>query len=269
MLALYSRARDRNVADKALLITIGDYPTKPLKGPPFDYIDWNGLVSSAPFNFTVTPLQEKAATKTAITAAINTLLTGVANGDRLLLYFSGHGTRVADMNGPHDGVVAYPAAGAGAPKVSDVLFDSELESLIVSSGLRKTTAKLTIVLDCCHAAGVASPHDIRLVKQVDTSRFISVDTIGAAPIASVTISQLLEPHFLAATGEKSTAYEGDVNGQIRGLFSYAFANAVRTAVQNNIKHSNAMVAAQMFINPRHADQNTDQRGPRKTGIFPA
>lgn len=257
------------MADKALLITIGDYPTKPLKGPPHDYDDWNGLISGAPFNFAVTPLQEKTATKTAMTAAITKLLAGVADGDRLLLYFSCHGTRVADINGIHDGVVGYPAAGVGAPKVSDVLFDSELESLIVNSGLRNTTAKMTVVLDCCHAAGVASPLDILLLRQVDTSRFISVDMTGSAPIAAVTISQLREPHWLAATGAKSTAYEGDVNGQIRGLFSYAFANAVRTAAPKKINHSKAMVAAQMFINPRHADQNTDQRGPRKSGDFPA
>lgn len=259
------------MANKALLITIGAYPTKPLKGPPFDYIDWNDLLTSAPFSFAVSSLQETAATKTAITAGITTLLAGASNGDHLLMYFSCHGTRVADTNGPHDGVVAYPAAGVGAPKVSDVLFDSELEALIVGSGLRNTTAKLTIVLDCCHAAGVASPLDIRFVQQVDTSRFISVDTTGAALIAPVALSQLQEPHFLAATGEKSTAYEGDVNGKIRGLFSYGFANAVRTAVRNQvpIKHFDAMVAAQTFINPRHADQDTDQRGPRKAGFFAA
>lgn len=254
------------MANKALLITIAAYPTKPLKGPPLDYVDWNGLISSAPFSFTVSPLQETAATKAAIANGISTLLAGATNGDHLLLYFSGHGTRVADVNGPHDGIVGYPAAG-GTPETSDVLFDSELESLIVGSGLRNTTAKLTIVLDCCHAAGVASAIDIQLLRQVDTSRFIPVDTTDAATIAHVVISQLQEPHFLAATGENSTAYEGDVNGQIRGLFSYAFANAVRMAGNNQIKHLDALVAAQAFINPRHSDQDTDQRGPRKTGNF--
>jgi hypothetical protein len=255
------------VANKALLVTIGAYPTKPLKGPPFDYVDWNGLVSGAPFNFTMLPaLQEAAATKAAIMASVTTLLAGAANGDHLLLYFSGHGTRVDDDNGTHDGVVAYPAA-SGAPQISDVVFESEFEALVVGSGLRNTTAKLTIVLDCCHAAGIGSPFDIRLMKELDAARFISVDTTGANPIAAGTMSQLVEPHFLAATGKNSAAYEGDVNGRIRGLFSYAFANAVRAAPNNRITHSDAMAAAQAFINPRHADQDVDQFGPRKRAIF--
>jgi hypothetical protein len=240
----------------------------------------------AGLNFTMLPpLLETGAKKVDIVTAIASLLTGAANGDRLLLYFSGHGTRVADSNGPHDGIVGYPADGK-VPKVSDALFDSEFESLVVSSNLRNSTARLTIVLDCCHAAGVASVIDLVAAMQqartrglavdtaqvltLDTARFFAVDTSGAAPIPPVTSgSQLLEPHFLAATGAKSTAYEGDVNGTIRGLFSFALADAVRKAPQQKIKHFDAMVSAQTFINPRHGDQDPDQHGPRKKGNFPA
>jgi hypothetical protein len=272
------------VADKALLIAISKYPKHPLQGPSHDYDDWKLLMAS--LNFTMLPpLLETGAKKVDIVGAITALLTGAANGDRLLVYFSGHGTRVADTNGPHDGIVGYPADGK-IPKVSDALFDSEFESLVVSSNLRNTTAKLTIVLDCCHAAGVSSVIDLIAAVQrgiarglavdtaqalaVDTARFFAVDTSVAAPIPPVTSgSQLLEPHFLAATGTKSAAYEGDVDGTIRGLFSYALADAVRNAPQQQIRHFDAMVAAQMFINPRHGDQDTDQRGPRKKGNFPA
>lgn len=250
---------------KALLIGVWNYPGDELVGPEHDLRDWRRLAES--FEYTVHELPDSAAKKSDIKTSIENLLTGAGDDHKLMLYFSGHGTRYHDGTRYRDGIVASPAAG-GRPQPSDVIFDDELEQWIVASHLRKTKAQLTIVLDCCHAAGTASQdaYTFRDRGSGIKRRFLSLDGGGAGK-AGPRSDRSKEPHWVTATdNDDDPAYETSIGNEIRGVFSYAFAKVVRDA-NNNITHAAATVAADWLMRQYVSGQHCDQDGPRRKNQF--
>jgi hypothetical protein len=101
-------------------------------------------------------LQEARATRDAIVEGLDLLAQRAGRDSTTLIYFSGHGGQR-----PGDGGESYlmPFNGEwGSPE--------QLEATAISSRLlgEKLTAiqteRLTVILDCCHAAGLAQPRDI-------------------------------------------------------------------------------------------------------------
>jgi hypothetical protein len=98
----------------------------------------------------VTPLLEAAATRTAILAALDALAARTQPSSTVFLYFSGHGGANGDdcYLMPIDGVWNQPEDLART-----AISGRELAERLHAIAARR----FTIVLDCCHASGLAEP----------------------------------------------------------------------------------------------------------------
>lgn len=148
----------------ALLIGIDDYERRPLAGCVNDVeaIErWlRAHASVTHLRKLVAPIAPRVPsdplpTGAAIRDAFVALASAAAAGDRVFVYYSGHGLRERDRAGrvaqPREALVPVDAwADDGSP--SRVLWDVEINPMLQQIVARG--AHLTVVLDCCHAAGV-------------------------------------------------------------------------------------------------------------------
>ena len=104
-------------------------------------------------------LRDRDATLAAIRIAFQRdLIRGVEEGDRVLFYFSGHGTQVADedgdeIDGADEALMVYDTRkrySRGKTKLESVLLDDELEALIRAI----PATDVLIVVDACHSGTV-------------------------------------------------------------------------------------------------------------------
>lgn len=148
-----------------LLIGIDAYDTAPLRGCVNDVDAVEAvlldrlrvppeairkLVAPHPIGPRRDRVPERAPTAERLRDALEALAgAGVAPGDRVLIYYAGHGTRVLPRHArvPREALVPLDGP-AGAP----LLFDHELNLLLRRIAAR--TPDLTVILDCCAAAGV-------------------------------------------------------------------------------------------------------------------
>ena len=100
-------------------------------------------------------LEDAAATRAAILGGLDHLAEHADATSTVLLYFSGHGGRPTGR----DDSYLMPCDGRGGSP-------DEFEATAISSKLLGTklaalrAERLTVILDCCHAAGLAHPRDI-------------------------------------------------------------------------------------------------------------
>jgi len=105
----------------------------------------------------VTLLDEDRATGAAIRAALADLAARADEASTVCVFFSGHGGRIAD--GPRRGEYLLPID-------AEVWSEAALAATCVPSDAFKTALgaiparKGMVVLDCCHAAGIAAPKDV-------------------------------------------------------------------------------------------------------------
>ncbi|MBX3148914.1 caspase family protein [Candidatus Obscuribacterales bacterium] len=159
---LYENKSDNGRAEKfALLIGINSYPTKPLKGCVNDANSLKTILTRK-FNFSddyhIKTLLNEQATKSAIENAFETHL--VSNAKRLksegkqgifVLQFSGHGSRVPDVNGdePDGWDETLCPVDTDLDSSSHDLIDDEIESMLTV--LTKYTDNVTLIIDSCHS----------------------------------------------------------------------------------------------------------------------
>jgi hypothetical protein len=92
-------------------------------------------------------LDEEAATKGNIIAALDAMCERAAPGSRTFFYFSGHGGRGADGSS-----YLLPADARKGEYANTAISARDL-----SRRLDRCAGELTVVLDCCRAAGMAAP----------------------------------------------------------------------------------------------------------------
>jgi len=117
-------ASGANAANHALLIGIGKYKTRTLEGPPHDVAALRGVLASK-YDFkreTIRPLINQEAIKSRILGEIEQLTHRTQPGDRIFIYFSGHGTSRRDdlmaLPLPHGSGALVPADFSGDPNHS-------------------------------------------------------------------------------------------------------------------------------------------------------
>ncbi len=93
-------------------------------------------------------LQDEQATGNAIRQAIRDLTDTVADGDRVFIHFSGHGTRYFDAGagGCVEALLAHDGGSSGT------ITNTEMAGLLKS--LTRKTDKLFVMYDACHSGGV-------------------------------------------------------------------------------------------------------------------
>jgi hypothetical protein len=261
-----------------LIIAISDYPAATsLPGAAKDLADWTKLLNT--LGFTVKPLANASAMKADILREFTTLLTKASAGDDLVLIYSGHGTRAL----AYDGLVGYFTS--GTPNSSNTVLTKELKDIITS--YLPAGAKLTTILDCCHAEAVLVPPSIAMFKKVGERGETALDQVRFLPygssadgffrrlvdnIRSFTREALNafgdrdEPLRLSATKKTKSAYEGKMaDGEFHGYFSYSLTTSATASAA--VKHDEAVLMAALFVSQYHSDQEPHIKGPRRSNPF--
>jgi hypothetical protein len=138
------------VGRHALIIGVSQYQNpdaSPLKGVPYDIVSAGKIADAmgVPRSNQIV-LQDDKADKASIIRELDGLAKRVSPGDRVLVYFSGHGTRWPDAQGKcMEGL--YPYDGQS-------ITHAELAQHI--SPLSKIADKLITIVDACHSGGVVA-----------------------------------------------------------------------------------------------------------------
>ena len=170
-------------------------------------------------------------TRPRIVAALQSLAgESVKPGERVIIYYSGHGTRLYFTKSGTDFEALVPAGYTGSR--SQLLFDFELNKLLAA--IARRSGDLTVILDCCQSGGLTRSLD---ESQAVTQRYLTVETGAdeeppAPPELSARGLTADEPTavapycVLAACQENESAVElrithGNGKEETRGLLSYA------------------------------------------------
>ena len=135
----------------ALIIGVGQYAdpqVPPLPGTKVDKESATQMASvmQVPAH-NITYLQDSQATGDAIRKALADLNNRVAEGDRVFVHYSGHGTRYPDPSGGCiEALLAYDGGQKGT------ITNKEMSDLL--SPITKKTDKLFVMYDACHSGGV-------------------------------------------------------------------------------------------------------------------
>ncbi len=248
---------------KALIIAIGDYPSK---------TGWNNIssVNDVPLikgalmqqkflDQDITVIQNEQATKVGILKALKKLYDDAEPGDVVMIHYSGHGQQIFDDNGdeadgldealvPYDAFVKYTPNYKGENHIRD----DEIEQIILN--FRNKLGKdgqLLMVFDSCHsgsatrggkARGGASKlvpdnWDASQVKKSDArqSEYFQPTKLNNSPASFVLISG-------ASAEELNYEYQGV------GSLSYAFSKALsQLGTDFSYRNLFATIAAEMNV----------------------
>jgi hypothetical protein len=189
-------ASSANAANHALLIGIGKYKTRTLEGPPHDVAALRSVLASK-YDFNpanIRTLINQEAVKARILYEIKQLTARTQPGDRVFIYFSGHGTSRRDdlmaLPLPHGSGALVPADFSADPNQSIEALMSQL--IVGRRDLRPVLEQLDrdrqvlMVFDTCfsgnavRAAGVDNPLNLsRYIKLDSRSIFDEEQSIGS------------------------------------------------------------------------------------------
>jgi hypothetical protein len=242
---------------KAILIGINDYRPAGAAGP-----DLNGCVNDVkdmantlviagfePRNIRL--CTDRSATRDNILKGLGWLTADARTGDSLVFYYSGHGSQVADTNGDEvdaSDEILCPHDIDFARRV--YLTDDDLRQIFVNL---PADANLEVILDSCHS-GTAT-RDIASVLSV-AERMRTRKKYLAPPIdysfhidyePDLKRRRILRPgnghretivipglnHTLwAACRDNQTSEETEIEGRVRGVFTYHFCQVLRRSNAN-------------------------------------
>ena len=234
--------------DRALVIGIGTYENLPedmfLHGPKNDVKAISGLLTDwlgfKPDDIRL--LTDEQATKAAILSSIRSwLIEGTRPGERVFLYFSGHGLQVKDVNGDEqdgmDEAISTYDLKAGVDDWTNVILDDELEPLIAEMKGRA----VTVVIDACHSGTISRSLSPQAVSGLKGARYLPrpfaavkkpatrglridlgvVDKPQALSEAGVTVWSAAAPYQVAWDDVRLPIEER------HGVFTEAFVNGYR------------------------------------------
>lgn len=149
----------------ALIVGVGQYSqasgADPLKGVPKDMItSRNMALAMGVPDRQIIELRDKQATKANILEALDSLNKKVGPGEKVFIYFSGHGTSYSTKNGCEQGFIPYTQ---GPYTQDDLLSENELASY--TSKISQKADKAIVMVDACFSGGVVASRT-RSVSQI-------------------------------------------------------------------------------------------------------
>lgn len=217
---------------RALLIGINEYQTEEfanLRGAVNDVLTMQEILVSR-YDFPAANIQiltDKAATRQDILDAFDSLVEQTAIDDFVYVHYSGHGSQVEDLNGDEDDgsdetILPHDGRTKDVPDITDDEIGDFLRRL--------RTKNAIIVLDSCHS-GTATRGGIltRSVPADDRLELYS-NTLNAVTSRAIVPIDLPDQYILfSGAASNQSALDGPIQGKYRGFFSYAFAEALKTA----------------------------------------
>jgi hypothetical protein len=230
---------------RALLVGIDDYPATvagPLSGCRNDIAEAHRLLTDLlGARADILVLRDAEATVAAVEEAVVRHLGAAGDGDRALLWFSGHGTELLATGA--DLLVEATGRNQALVCVDGPLLDKRLGALLeqVAAG----GARVTAVLDCCHSGG-ATRKDAEVTKRftppmpgwtADASTHDASEAYVSArdapeayiPARDASGGTVVRHLLLAASRLDQPSYEGWFDGRRHGAFTHALIGAVRAA----------------------------------------
>jgi hypothetical protein len=242
---------------KAVVVGINDYAPIGAGGP-----DLNGCINDArdmantlvicgfpPANIRI--LTNQNAKRANIITYLNWLLSNCKSGDSLAFYYSGHGTRVAnigadlEIDGLDEAIVPHDYATAGVLRDDDfkAIFDSKL----------KPGVTLEVFFDCCHSGTGTKEFNFTGNQILETPRYIepmledefyftfskelepkksSAKNGEMVPVKALVPVAGMNHTLWAACKDNQVAMEGNIGGFIRGYFTYHICKILRATAGN-------------------------------------
>jgi metacaspase-1 len=245
---------------KAVIVGINDYAPIGTGGPDLsgcindarDMANTLVICGFAPTSIRI--LTNQNATRAKIISNLNWLFKGCVAGDSVVFYYSGHGTRVAnigddlEIDGLDEAICPHDYAKAGVLRDDDfkAIFDAKL----------KLGVKLEVVFDCCHSGSGTRKMNLSGVG-VDFSnekpRFIppmledefyinyakdlktkKSKKGSEGTILTKTLVNVAEMNHTLWAGcmDNQVSMEGDISGLTRGYFTYNFCKVLRATSGN-------------------------------------
>ena len=184
------------------------------------------LAAKSVTKFTTTTKTNSTATKANILAGMNSLVTKAKSGDHLLFVESGHGTKVADVNGDElegfdECFVPYDAIDyRGRVNFSNLIKDDEIAAILAQV---KYGVSVDFVCDSCYSGSATRGLDfLKWTPRVIPGPLAK----GRKAKRAISVIDGINHCAWEACTDMQTAAEGTVNGVHRGLFSYMFWNAI-------------------------------------------
>ncbi len=237
------------MAKRAVLIGINRYqvPGADLRGCVNDVRNLAGVLTTF-YGFparNIVTLTDLKATKKAMQAAIQKLVTGAKKGDTLVLHYSGHGSNVPDDNGDE------------ADRRDEILCPTDLDwkDPLRDDWLRRTFDKLragvglTVIMDCCHSGSVTRtiappdepvkerylpcPLDLMATESGRALRGTVRGTLGKAPRGRSRTKDVVHADIreLLITGCRDTQTSADahIGGSYNGALTYYLVETIKEA----------------------------------------
>lgn len=160
----------------ALLIGIGRYApasgATSLDGVPFDLKSARLMAKAMGVDdAAIVELRDDQATKANIEARLEQMSRKVVQGDRVFVYFSGHGTRISTTDGCEEGLFTFEG---------DMINVQELAKF--TGPMSQRAEKIITMVDACFSGGVVSPTRSLAAPPGLVAKFISKDTQGLCSI---------------------------------------------------------------------------------------
>ena len=253
-----------HAASRALLVGVGDVRNHPLPGIDVDIDNMKKIALTMGFEpQNIKVLFDEQATSANVHAALSSWIReGVDPSDRVLIYFSTHGTRVADaqsVNGVDDAIVMHdtePAKG----RLRNVLLGRELGAAITASPSRN----VLVLVDACHSG--SATRDLRLDNlSLGTSRavkrFYTYPGMPDAPPAAVATrafggsNQSENYAALSAARDDETTVGTEQGGMFTLGVVGEIEQAARSGKQRSVEDLRAAAASYIAAHLNEADRS--------------
>lgn len=164
-------------ADHVLIMAASDYVNggvriQALPGVSIDITNAKKIAHKLGFsNDNITVLRDAELRKDNFMRNFQKFTNSVNNSDRVFVYYSGHGARVAD--GADKCIAGFLPSDSDGNLTKDSIIDNEMVSLALAK-LKNRASEVTTLFDTCHAGGIASagPRGV-VTKGVMTSEWVS------------------------------------------------------------------------------------------------
>ncbi|MCB9309402.1 MAG: caspase family protein [Lewinellaceae bacterium] len=269
------------MAKKALIIGVNDYAPIGVGGPDLkgcvnDALDMANTLVICGFGVrNIRILTNQRATKANILRGMTWLFKNCKEGDSLVLYYSGHGTRVTNMGTDYEVDRLDEAICPHDFNSGGHITDDEFNKFFKTN--LKPKVNLEVIFDCCHSGTGTRNLELGLdhLNQELRVRMIEPDAetlfyssyereLGSGDIGSRALVPVAKMnHTLwAACRDSQLSYESVISGNVRGHFTYEFCRVLR-ATNGNIVRSMLDSQVQRALS-RHGNGQINQ-----TESFPA
>jgi hypothetical protein len=226
------------MATKALCIGINDYPgtDNDLSGCVNDAHDWAEELQRR--GFTVSQLIDKDARRAAIIKALGELIDGAANGDSLVITYSGHGTWVPDASGDEpdgrdEALCPHDLASKGP------LLDDDLHTLFAR---RAAGVRIVLISDSCHSGSVTRGEEADIDPGMPRVRFMPPQCWMKGPLPRAALRDAAPRGgftraggdlLLAGCQDEEYSWDTSFRGRPNGAFTYYALKSLHEANPGN------------------------------------